>query len=153
MTKKLLLFSFLFVTPCIELDLKEISYLVLVYLLIPKNPIPNLLMKFSHYIFIAEFFELYGRNFNYLNTAIRVRGQGSYFTKEEMQDNMPEGHRPSYLCIEDPLNIGNDVGKSSYGALQVKQAFDWAYTTLSRSVRHHNAGNTILSRIVQVRFG
>ena len=67
----------------------------------------------------SEFFELYGRNFNYLSTAIRVRGEGSYFTKDEMQENMPEGHRPSYLCIEDPLNPGNDVGKSSYGALQV----------------------------------
>ena len=33
---------------------------------------------------------------------------------------MPPGHRPSLLCIEDPLQAGNDVGKSSYGALQVK---------------------------------
>ena len=39
---------------------------------------------------------------------------------------MPPGHRPSLLCIEDPLQPGNDVGKSSYGALQVKQAFDYA---------------------------
>ena len=33
---------------------------------------------------------------------------------------MPAGHRPSLLCIEDPLQAGNDVGKSSYGALQVR---------------------------------
>ena len=42
---------------------------------------------------------------------------------------MPPGHRPSLLCIEDPLQPGNDVGKSSYGALQVKQAFDYAVST------------------------
>ena len=78
-----------------------------------------------------------------------MRGPGSYFTKEEMQAGMPPGHRPSYLCIEDPLVPGNDVGKSSYGALQVKQAFDWAYSQLSRAVRG-GAGSTCLSRIVQI---
>ena len=77
-------------------------------------------------ISLPEFFELYGRKFNYLTTAIRVRGEGSYITKEEVQERMPPGHRPSLLCIEDPLQPGNDVGKSSYGALQVKQAFDYA---------------------------
>ena len=79
-----------------------------------------------------------------------MRGQGSYFTKEEMQCHMPPGHRPSYLCIEDPLVPGNDVGKSSYGALQVKQAFDWAYSQLSRAVRQNCGVNTVLSRIVQI---
>ena len=79
-----------------------------------------------------------------------MRGQGSYFTKEEMQGHMPPGHRPSYLCIEDPLVPGNDVGKSSYGALQVKQAFDWAYSQLSRAVRQNCGVNTVLSRIVQI---
>ena len=91
-------------------------------------------------VLLMEFFELYGRNFNYLTTAIRIRGNGSYITKEEMQVSivflskrkykknskflqihMPPGHRPSYLSIEDPLQLGNDVGKSSYGALQVRE--------------------------------
>lgn len=34
---------------------------------------------------------------------------------------MNDGHRPSLLCIEDPLTPGNDIGRSSYGAIQVKQ--------------------------------
>ena len=34
---------------------------------------------------ILEFFELYGRHFNYLKTAIRVTDGGSYVTKEEVQ--------------------------------------------------------------------
>ena len=91
--------------------------------------LPLSFLKFSPIpltIFLPEFFELYGRKFNYLTTAIRVRGEGSYITKEEVQEMMPPGHRPSLLCIEDPLQPGNDVGKSSYGALQVKQAFDYA---------------------------
>jgi len=103
-------------------------------------------------VLLMEFFELYGRNFNYLTTAIRIRGDGSYISKEEVQVDMPPGHRPSLLCIEDPLQPGNDVGKSSYGALQVRQAFDYAYSQLSRAVRQSaGAGaQTALSRIVQV---
>jgi len=104
-------------------------------------------------VLLIEFFELYGRRFNYLTTAIRVRDSGSYITKEEVQDNMPPGHRPSLLCIEDPLDLGNDVGKSSYGALQVRQAFDYAYSQLTRSLRQqatHLGGPTPLSRIIQV---
>lgn len=85
-------------------------------------------------VLLIEFFELYGRSFNYTSTAIRVRGDGSYLPKEQMEMDMPGGQKPSLLCIEDPLQQGNDVGKSSYGALQVRQAFDWAYGQLSRSV-------------------
>lgn len=36
---------------------------------------------------------------------------------------------PSVLCPTD-----NDVGRSSYGAMQVKQAFDYAYVVLSHAV-------------------
>jgi len=103
-------------------------------------------------VLLMEFFELYGRNFNYLTTAIRIRGDGSYISKEEVQVDMPPGHRPSLLCIEDPLQPGNDVGKSSYGALQVRQAFDYAFSQLNRAVRQSNGvgAPTALSRIVQV---
>ena len=68
------------------------------------------------------------------------------------QVDMPPGHRPSLLCIEDPLQPGNDVGKSSYGALQVRQAFDYAYSQLTRAVRQNTGAGaqTALSRIVQV---
>lgn len=31
-------------------------------------------------------------------------------------------------------HIGNDVGRSSYGAMQVKHVFDYAYTVLSHAV-------------------
>lgn len=37
--------------------------------------------------------------------------------------------RDRCLCI-----AGNDVGRSSYGAMQVKQVFDYAYIVLSHAV-------------------
>ncbi|XP_029445870.1 terminal nucleotidyltransferase 4A isoform X2 [Rhinatrema bivittatum] len=83
---------------------------------------------------LIEFFELYGRNFNYLKTGIRIRNGGAYIAKEEIMKAMTNGYRPSMLCIEDPLLPGNDVGRSSYGAMQVQQVFDYAYLVLSHAV-------------------
>lgn len=82
--------------------------------------------------------ELYGHKFNYLRCGISVKDGGSYLCKEEVQKTMVDGHRSGFLCIEDPLTPGNDIGKSSYGALQVKQAFEYAYITLVQAVHPLN---------------
>lgn len=66
-------------------------------------------------VLLLEFFELYGRKFNYMKTGISIKNGGRYIPKEELQREMVDGHRPSLLCIEDPLTPGNDIGRSSYG--------------------------------------
>ncbi|EZA49943.1 non-canonical poly(A) RNA polymerase PAPD5 isoform X2 [Ooceraea biroi] len=107
-------------------------------------------------VLLIEFFELYGRKFNYVKTGIRVKDGGTYISKEEVQRDMIDGHRPSLLCIEDPLTPGNDIGRSSYGALYVKDAFDWGYFVLSQAVSPLNilindaSKVSILGRIIRV---
>uniref|UniRef100_A0A671LV66 Terminal nucleotidyltransferase 4A n=1 Tax=Sinocyclocheilus anshuiensis TaxID=1608454 RepID=A0A671LV66_9TELE len=107
-------------------------------------------------VLLIEFFELYGRNFNYLKTGIRIKDGGSYLAKDEVQKGMLDGYRPSMLYIEDPLQPGNDVGRSSYGAMQVKEAFDYAYVVLSHAVSPiakyypNNESESILGRIIRV---
>ncbi|MFT7807025.1 non-canonical poly(A) RNA polymerase PAPD5-like isoform X1 [Arapaima gigas] len=107
-------------------------------------------------VLLIEFFELYGRNFNYMKTGIRIKDGGSYVAKDEVQRNMLDGYRPSMLYIEDPLQPGNDVGRSSYGAMQVKQAFDYAYVVLSHAVSPiakyypNNEAESVLGRIIRV---
>ncbi|XP_013197542.1 non-canonical poly(A) RNA polymerase protein Trf4-1 [Amyelois transitella] len=104
-------------------------------------------------VLLIEFFELYGRKFNYVKTAIRVKNGGSYVSKDEIQKEMNDGHRPSLLCIEDPLTPGNDIGRSSYGAIQVKQAFDYGYISLQQAVGPHAAllaRHSVLGRVVRV---
>lgn len=62
------------------------------------------------------------------------------------------------MCIEDPLNPTNDIGKGSYGALKVKQAFEYAYFTLSHAVLPQNEfilnknsdNSSILGRIIRM---
>ncbi|XP_052417164.1 terminal nucleotidyltransferase 4B [Carassius gibelio] len=107
-------------------------------------------------VLLIEFFELYGRHFNYLKTGIRIKDGGSYLAKDEVQKGMLDGYRPSMLYIEDPLQPGNDVGRSSYGAMQVKEAFDYAYVVLNHAVspiaKHYpnNKSESILGRIIRV---
>uniref|UniRef100_A0A8C8FBS9 polynucleotide adenylyltransferase n=1 Tax=Oncorhynchus tshawytscha TaxID=74940 RepID=A0A8C8FBS9_ONCTS len=106
-------------------------------------------------VLLIEFFELYGRHFNYLKTGIRIKDGGSYVAKDEFQKNT-DLYRPSMLFIEDPLAPDNDVGRSSYGVLQVKQAFDYAYVVLNHAVSPiakyypNNESESILGRIIRV---
>ncbi|CAG9837125.1 unnamed protein product [Diabrotica balteata] len=106
-------------------------------------------------VLLIEFFELYGRKFNYIKTGIRIRDGGKYLDKEEMQKDMVDGHRPSMLCIEDPLQPSNDIGRSSYGVLTVKRAFEWAYQTLlieiNKPYSHNFVCESILERIIKVK--
>lgn len=57
-------------------------------------------------VLLIEFFELYGRQFNYLKTGIRIKDGGCYVAKDEVQKNLMDGYRPSMLYIEDPLQPG-----------------------------------------------
>uniref|UniRef100_A0A3B3QSG7 Terminal nucleotidyltransferase 4A n=1 Tax=Paramormyrops kingsleyae TaxID=1676925 RepID=A0A3B3QSG7_9TELE len=133
-----------------SLILMVISFLQLHPRIDARNPNVNL------GILLIEFFELYGRHFNYLRTGIRIRNGGAYIAKEEIMRSMIGGYRPSMLCIEDPLLPGNDVGRSSYGAMQVKQVFDYAYivlghavSPLARSYPNRDSDST-LGRIIKV---
>jgi non-canonical poly(A) RNA polymerase PAPD5/7 len=105
-------------------------------------------------VLLLEFFELYGRFFNYYRVGIRINDGGAYVAKSEIQKQMDPNYRPSILCIEDPLNPMNDIGKSSYGAIMVKQAFEYAFDILHQAVGPLNATvdqtESILGRIIRV---
>lgn len=112
----------------LERDLNEVftggissySLILMCISFLQLHPRPEMLNGNGNFgVFLIEFFELYGRKFNYMHTGIRIRDGGRYISKEEMQKDMVDGHRPSLLCIEDPLLPSNDIGRSSYGVLQV----------------------------------
>ena len=99
-------------------------------------------------ILLTEFFELYGRNFNYQKVGIRVDGNGSYFNKTECR--MEE----SILCIMNPLNPQNNIGWACFGMWNIKHAFECAYVTMARALlskeQHYSTNKTLLSLIVSV---
>ena len=102
------------------------------------------------YLFVKEMFlQIVIANFQ---CCIRVKNGGSYIKKEEMQQQMIGGI-PSVLSIEDPLTPSNDIGKSSYGAPQVKAAFEYAHRVLSRAITpqaQYHTNDSILSKLILV---
>ena len=77
---------------------------------------------------LLEFFELYGRDFNYGVTGISVRHAGSYFQKRSRGWLYPQ--RPALLAIENPSDPSFDVGKNSYQVSTAKRAFQHAHASL-----------------------
>ena len=103
-------------------------------------------------VLLIEFFELYGYLFNYLKVGISVKGC-CYVKKEVILKKCGDNHR-SILCVEDPTNITNDVGRSSYGALQVQRAFRMAYLDLTKACgptsSYIESKSSILGRIIRI---
>lgn len=84
-------------------------------------------------VLLIEFFELYGRNFNYMKTGITVLNGGSYFPKEDMVQSMGSG-KNSLLYVVDPSNPNENASGGCFGLWQVKQAFDYAFCRLHSMV-------------------
>lgn len=106
-------------------------------------------------VLLLEFFEFYGLLFNYKAVGIRIKDGGSYVPKSEIQQQMLEtGCRPSFLCIEDPLDSTNDIGRSSYGAVHVQEAFEYAYLSLNKACGPTSSivdqTKSLLGRIIRV---
>lgn len=118
-----------------------------------QHPRQNTFTNSNLGVLLVEFFELYGHKFNYMKTGISIKTGGKYIPKEDLQREMVDGHRPSLLCIEDPLTPGNDIGRSSYGALHVKQAFEYGYRVLAPLICNGSVDcnrESILGRVIKV---
>ena len=100
-------------------------------------------------VLLMEFFELFGRNFNYMKTAITVLDGGSYLEKDKFPD--PEN---ALLYIVDPVNESENASRGCYGMWQVKQAFEQAFLKLNRLVLTRETPSpmchSLLSEIVKV---
>ncbi len=97
-------------------------------------------------VLVMEFFEFYGRYFNYQEAGISLRHGGTYFSKSRR--GWHDFRKPSLLSIEDPndistftmpiahglqperLNLGNDISKGSFAINQVRQTFAGAFEIL-----------------------
>jgi non-canonical poly(A) RNA polymerase PAPD5/7 len=104
-------------------------------------------------VLLIEFFELYGRHFNYMKTGILVEGGGAYITKDIFTQD--------FLYIKDPSNTRLDcsdpmsnAARGCFGMFQVRQAFEYAFLRLNSSML--SSGNpvprreTLLGSIVRV---
>ncbi|TDG49966.1 hypothetical protein AWZ03_003476 [Drosophila navojoa] len=83
---------------------------------------------------LLKFLDFYGRKFDYFKYGISIRGSGGIVEKCVLQNSFSHGNWLSVLTIEDPITPTNDIGRSSFGALDVKQRFETAFLKLSKQV-------------------
>lgn len=83
-------------------------------------------------ILLCSFFELYGHNFNWNEVGVTGRFDRPFMKKADLH-HLSQGIM-SYMCIEDPLQPDNDVGKSTFAALQIIQSFEFAYVQLKNCI-------------------
>jgi non-canonical poly(A) RNA polymerase PAPD5/7 len=104
---------------------------------------------------LLEFLELYGRNFNYEQNGIRVRDGAGYVPIDQLREQMiVHGNKYGPLCIEDPLNVTNDVGRSTYQWTLVRTCFDHCCRKLKKALEDQPdpamRGGTLLGQILGV---
>ncbi|KAJ1960955.1 hypothetical protein GGI12_003516 [Dipsacomyces acuminosporus] len=83
-------------------------------------------------VLLIEFFELYGKRFNYDQVCISVRENGRYFDKRAK--GMMNHSQPYLLAVEDPCDVANDVTKGTYGINRIKQTFSGAYDLINNAI-------------------
>ncbi|KAJ2713704.1 Poly(A) polymerase [Coemansia spiralis] len=83
-------------------------------------------------VLLVEFFELYGKRFNYDNACVSVLDSGRYVPKRTKGFYSPS--QPYLLSIEDPADPTNDVTKGTYGINRIKQTFGGAYDLLNNAI-------------------
>ena len=102
-------------------------------------------------VLLIEFFELYGRQFNYMKVGISVLEGGYYFPKDAItsENSMSEN---GLLYIQDPLSPSENASRGCYGIQQVKLAFEHAFNRLHMAVlkREKETKPSLLSVIVQI---
>ncbi|KAJ3274821.1 Non-canonical poly(A) RNA polymerase papd5 [Terramyces sp. JEL0728] len=85
-------------------------------------------------VLLIEFFELYGKNFNYANVGIKFQGDKSIYFPRERAAGYSSFGKPSPLQVMDPQDASNDVTRGSYNYQVVKNAFGRAYMTLTSMI-------------------
>lgn len=86
-------------------------------------------------VLLIEFFELYGKRFNYEEVGIDVKGRGGYFPKLSRPVGNDPKKSPRYgekekLCVQDPGDDENDICRGSFNLRTIRSAFSHAFDVL-----------------------
>lgn len=81
-------------------------------------------------VLLVDFFRLYGRSLHAEQVGVSCKGSGSFFDKRSR--GLFQYERPFLLSVEDPKDTDNDLGRNSFNATRVRQAFDYAYKQLTQ---------------------
>ncbi|KAL0229435.1 hypothetical protein GEMRC1_014052 [Eukaryota sp. GEM-RC1] len=94
---------------------------------------------------LLDYFDFYLFKFNWRNLGLSIQDNGRVFFKDRCGLDAPQ----DCLCIEDPTDSSNNVGKGSRNFFKIMRAYEYAYkqlVSISRSRDYHCA--TPLSSIL-----
>eukprot|EP00124_Ichthyophonus_hoferi_P002469 Ihof_evm9s169 gene=Ihof_evmTU9s169 len=83
-------------------------------------------------VLLMEFFEVYGRIFEYNYLGISILNRGSFFYKADRRWN--DIRNPEKISLEDPQRTDNDISGGSFSMHKIKKAFQHAYDILQQSL-------------------
>lgn len=89
-------------------------------------------------VWLVEFFDLYGRKFDYNGTCISILNDGQYFPKRNLHNFTLDKMPSDLLCIEDPFLPGQNSYRPPVGTTHIKYAFEYAYNKLSTTISTAN---------------
>lgn len=97
---------------------------------------------------LTGFLDFYGNKFDYTNNVISIIDGGKYLTKVEK--DWVDVDFPDRLSVEDPQNVMNDLGRSSFNIEKAKLAFQKGYELLSESISNGEVSESFVSRLIHV---
>lgn len=80
-------------------------------------------------VLLIEFFELYGKSFNYYDVALCMSGDMRY--KRKSYNSHLQGQNPFSLAIEDPNDNTNNLSRGTFNIRGIKKAFIGGYEVLT----------------------
>ncbi|GHP03124.1 hypothetical protein PPROV_000187900 [Pycnococcus provasolii] len=98
-------------------------------------------------ILLVDFLCLYGRRLSYVDAGVSCRDGGHFFSKSKRGDAWLQPSRPGCLCVEDPRDADNDLGRNSYNISHVRNAFGLAFDVLTSPTTY--PGESRLAKLVR----
>jgi DNA polymerase sigma len=110
-------------------------------------------------VLLIEYFELYGKNFNYDKVALKMSGKMGYLIKRKHPAMLPLNGKSMFaLAIQDPKDPDNNISRGSFNIRGIKKAFKGAFDMITLRCyelmslpKNKRKGQSILGDIIRVK--
>lgn len=102
-------------------------------------------------VLLLELLHLYGRDFNYAEVALGVRGTGGLLARAALDRAGDREVAAGAVAVQSPLLPRVNMARASHRTGQVTAAFSWAHGVLARAMRlPAEGGQPCLGRVLRV---
>ncbi|KAG7877665.1 hypothetical protein KL937_004535 [Ogataea polymorpha] len=109
-------------------------------------------------VLLIEFFELYGYNFGYDNTAIAFDEDGEPYYVPKDSNPAFQNRNPFTLAIQDPHDPANNISRGTFNLRDIKRSFGGAFELLvnkcyemNQATYKERLGQSVLGDIIKYK--